>query len=74
LFSQRLFRPVSKLPYIGGPAQPSKNGSAASSAFSSESTGRTVGSGETSNSMKLLREDQRRMNHSVMVVYFDLLF
>nr|CAD2192947.1 unnamed protein product [Meloidogyne enterolobii] len=64
--SQRLFRPVSKLPYIGGQAQPSKNGSAASSAFSSESTGRTVGSGETSNSMKLLREDQRRMNHSVM--------
>lgn len=67
--TSRLFRPVSKLPYIGGQAQPSKNDSTASSAFSSDSFGRTVGSGEASTSLRAIREEQRRTNQPVMVAF-----
>jgi hypothetical protein len=65
--TSRLFRPVSKLPYVGGHAQPSKNDSTASSAFSSDSFGRTVGgSGEATISLRAIREEQRRTNQPVV--------
>jgi hypothetical protein len=67
LFSQRLFKPVSKFPYVGQ-AQPSKNDSAVSSAFSSEAN-RPVGSGGGNYSLRVMRDEQKRANPPMMATF-----
>lgn len=65
MFSQRLFKPVSRFPYVAQ-AQPSKNDSAVSSSFSSDAN--RARSGE-SYSLRMARDEQKRINPQLMATF-----
>jgi hypothetical protein len=69
-FSQRLFKPVSRFPYVGQ-AQPSKNDSAVSSSFSSEANRARGGGGGAggSYSLRMVRDEQKRINPQLMATF-----